>query len=464
MGIAGGDDGYGTMLGLPLNDFCLMHLRSVMKRRQFLKKSAAAATVLAGSRVAKAAASERIRVGVMGAGGRPLTLSRIFASKANAEVVAFADVDASRLPKAVEVVTALQGTRPRATGDFRSLIDDNSIDALVVAAPDHWHAIPTIMACMAGKDVYVEKPAAHNIVEGRRMVAAAMRKYGRVVQMGSQHRTTDRMKSALEFIRTGALGRCLVAKAWESHREADLDSEPDGSPPPGVNYDMWLGPAPQRPFNRNRFHSRWRWFYDYGNGDLGDDGVHRMDMAVAALNAACETQGDPPLGTPRTIQALGGKWYFDDAQECPDTLQVNFLYPAGGKPKFLTYEMRIWAPYSMERESEGAAVYGDQGYIVIGNRRWTAYTARNARIKEVKGDQFAGPHVDDFLDCVQVPEQARLRSGNGGASGVDALLHRQYCGAGGTAADHGSPDRDVRKRHRSQRPAVTGIPQTVGPA
>ncbi len=377
-----------------------------MDRRNFLKSSAAGATAVAGSltaaTVAKAAASERVRVGMIGGGGRALSLCRSFADNENVEVVIVADVDPSHLPRAVQEITSRQGKAPATTKDFRHVIDDNSIDAIVVGTPDHWHAIPTILGCIAGKDVYVEKPDSHNIVEGQRMIAA-MRKHKRIVQMGSQHRSTQRLISALDYIRSGALGRCLVAKAWESSKQGSIGNPPDGQPPKGVDYDMWLGAAPKRPFNIRRFHGSWRWFFDYGTGDLGNDGVHRLDMAFAALNAACEAQGDEPCVLPRTISAIGGKRYFDDMQEFADTLQVTYDY-AAKTPKILTYEMRIWAPYQMFGESEGSAVYGDKGYIVIGNNRWRAYD-RSGLVKEGTGDSHERPHVQNFIDCIKSREK-----------------------------------------------------------
>ncbi len=313
-----------------------------MDRRDFLASSATGLTtmaaVIAGA-AEKAPASERVQVGVVGAGGRALALNRTFASNPHCDVVVIADLDSRRLPQAVEDVRSRQGHAPRTEADFRKLIDDPKLDALVVGIPDHWHAIPTILAIQSGKDVYVEKPDSHNIAEGQRMVAA-MRKHQKIVQMGSQHRSTDRLKSALEYIRTGALGKCLVAKAWESSRQGSIGRPPDGTPPKEVDYDMWLGPAPLRPFNPNRFHGRWRWFYDYGTGDLGNDGVHRLDMAMAALNAALEAEGQPPVGLPKTIAATGGKWYFDDMQEWPDTMQVTYEFESR-TPRLLTYELRI---------------------------------------------------------------------------------------------------------------------------
>lgn len=373
-----------------------------LSRRRFLRTSAglAAGGTALLSRTSRAAPSERVRVGIMGAGGRALSLINSFSRNREVEVVAIADLDANRLPKGLETASKLQGKNVRGESDFRRLIDDQSIDALVIGTPDHWHAIPTILACQAGKDVYVEKPDSHNIVEGMRMVAA-MRKHQRIVQMGSQHRSTLRLQSAIELVRSGELGRCVVAKAWENTRQGAINATADSAVPPGVDYDMWQGPAPQRPFNRNRFHGRWRWFYDYGTGDLGNDGVHRLDMAVALLNAACQAQGDPPIGLPRTIFANGGKWYFDDAQEFPDTMQANYEFGEGRKRKLLTYEMRIWTPYHYLGQSEGAALFGDRGYLAIGNRNWVAYGAGGKEIARGDGDSSEVPHVQNFIDCIK---------------------------------------------------------------
>jgi predicted dehydrogenase len=373
-------------------------------RREFLKKSslvvAAGSWLARAGPVAKAAASERVRVGIMGAAGRALSLIDSFAANPRAEVVAIADVDSSHLPRGLKQAAQHQRAEPRAEHDFRRLIDDASIDALVIGAPDHWHAIPTILACQAGKDVYVEKPDSHNIVEGLRMVAA-MRRHQRIVQMGSQHRSTKRLQSAIAFVESGALGRCVTAKAWESSQQGPIGFPADGVPPAGVDYDMWIGPAPKRPFNINRFHGRWRWFYDFGTGDLGNDGVHRLDMAAALLDAACRAQKDRPLGLPRTIFANGGKWYFDDAQEFPDTMQVNYQFGDDARPKLLTYEMRVWAPYNYLGEAEGSAVFGDRGYLVIGNDRWTAFGKGGEVLARGAGDSHEAPHVQDFVDCVK---------------------------------------------------------------
>jgi predicted dehydrogenase len=380
---------------------------STKHRRDFLKTGAAVATATTMTQlglVAKAAASERVRVGIVGAGGRALSLIESFSGNSSVEVVAIADLDPSRLPMGLETANRRQGKKPRGESDFRKLLDDKTIDALVVGTPDHWHAIPTILACQSGKDVYVEKPDSHDIVEGMRMVAA-MRRHKRIVQMGSQHRSTKRLQSAIEFVKTGALGKPVVAKAWESTKQGAIGFPADSEPPKGVDYDMWVGPALMRPFNVNRFHGRWRWFYDFGTGDLGNDGVHRLDMAVALLNAACEAKGEPTVGLPTSIFASGGKWYFDDAQEFPDTMQVNYELGSGKSTKLLTYEMRIWAPYNYLGESEGSVVFGDQGYITIGNNHWTAYSKGGEVLANGDGDSHEAPHVQNFIDCIKSREK-----------------------------------------------------------
>jgi hypothetical protein len=212
----------------------------------------------------------------------------------------------------------------------------------------------------------------------------------------------------MDYIRSGKLGRVLVAKAWENARQGSIGSPPDGNPPPGVNYDLWLGPAPKRPFNPRRFHGNWRWFFDYGTGDLGNDGVHRLDYARWALDTLFASRGEPPLGTPRGVSAQGGKWYFDDMQQWPDTLQVNYEFsrPQGSTAQvnsglILSYELRLWSPYPYHDEKDGAVLYGDQGFIVISPNRWRAYGADNKLVGEGQCGSDATPHVRNFIECVK---------------------------------------------------------------
>lgn len=393
-----------------------------MNRRTFIQRAAAlsSATALGNRTISHAApAAEPIRTAFVGVGGRAFALLDIFAAQPDVNVVAIADLDPARVAPAMKLLAERSLAAPAVHEDFRRLLDDRSIEAIVVGTPDHWHAIPTILACQAGKDVYVEKPDGHNIVEGQRMVAA-MRKHSRIVQLGNQARSDPGFLEAMDYIRRGKLGRVLFAKAWENAKQHAIGYPPDGEPPQGVNYDLWLGPAPRRPFNPVRFHGNWRWFFDYGCGDLGNDGVHRLDYARWALDTYFASRGEPPLGTPHRVAAHGGKWYFDDLQEWPDTLEVSYQFArpqnsggTGGNTRHsepangvvLTYEMRLWTPYPYYDESEGAVLYGDRGYIVLGVRRWRAFDPQNKLVASGQCSLDATLHVRNFLQCVRTRQR-----------------------------------------------------------
>jgi predicted dehydrogenase len=371
-----------------------------MHRRVFLQGAASAAgfsaAVAASARGANSAPNDRICVCVMGVRGRGGSLLSTFASLPDVDVAYVCDVDAGVLDSRAAQLAKKTGRQAKKIKDYRRALDDKTVDALVNGAPDHWHALPTIHACQAGKDVYVEKPDAHNILEGHTMAAAA-RKYGRVVQLGTQGRSGHLQRNAMKHIAAGNLGKARFAKAWESSRQEAIGHPPDSDPPPGVDYDMWLGPAPKRPFNIRRFHSSWRWFFDYGTGDLGNDGVHLLDFARWGLETAVAAQGETIPALPRTVSAHGGKYYFDDDQQWPDTMMVVFDYPG----YVLTYELRIWTPYPLHGESEGAAVYGDNGYVVLSHRRWRAFDRKGEQLCEETGQFNDAGHAQNFIDCMR---------------------------------------------------------------
>jgi len=376
-----------------------------MKRRDFIIRTTAAATAvsMAGRVTAKRLSNDRVTIAAIGVRGRGFRVLETFSARPDVDVKYVCDVDQNVLGERTAKIAERTDQRPEMIGDFRRALDDPSVDAIMLGTPTHWHAIPTIMACQAGKDVYVEKPDGHNVIEGQRMVAAA-RKYQRVVQLGTQSRSGTYFQKMIRYLQEGHLGRVLFAKAWESARQNSLGHPADRDPPAGVDYDMWLGPAPLRPFNPMRFHGNWRWFFDYGAGDLGNDGVHRLDYTRWAFAEAIAANGDAPLGPLRAVSAHGGKCYFDDIQEWPDNLMITYDYGAG---RVLTYEMRIWTPYPLEGESEGGIVYGDQGYVVIGNRRWRAFTKGGELVREEKGDYGANsaPHVENFIKCMRSREK-----------------------------------------------------------
>lgn len=374
-----------------------------MFRRSFLKTCAltAGASFTRAPKIGIAAPNiaspnERLTVAMIGVRGRGGAVLDGFAARPDIEVKYVCDIDRRVLGERVHNLRNTTKHSPEMISDFRHAIDDNEVDIVALGTPDHWHAIPTIMACQAGKDVYVEKPDGHNAHEGRLMVEAA-KKHKRIVQLGTQARSSRHLTEAVEYIRKGNLGTVRFAKAWESAKQSGIGNPPDSEPPEGVDYNMWLGPAPERPFNIRRFHSSWRWFFDYGTGDLGNDGVHRLDYARWGLETALETQGDGPLGWPISVSAQGGKFYFQDAQEWPDTLMVTFQYPNS----LLTYEMRIWTPYPYYGEPEGAVVCGDNGYVVIANQSWRAHDAKGNRVAEGTDRDRTAEHIDDFVTCVR---------------------------------------------------------------
>ncbi len=259
------------------------------------------------------------------------------------------------------------------------------------------------------------------------------------------------------------MGKVRFAKAWESAGQGAIGYPPDSQPPTGVDYDRWLGPAPQRPFNPRRFHGSWRWFFDYGTGDLGNDGVHRLDVARWALETAIAAQKEQVPGLPAAVSAHGGKYYFDDAQEWPDTLMVTYDYPEAHC--VLTYEMRIWTPYPLHEEAEGAAVCGDNGSVVIGNSRWRAFDRKGQPISESRGGDNTVGHVRNFLDCMRQPEQAKRGPGDGRASVQHALPPGKCRLAGRPDTAFRSADMYVRRRCRGQSLAdAAGVPEALGAA
>lgn len=369
-----------------------------MQRRDFLYATGAAAlaTQLAAQET-RVSPNDKINACVMGVRGRGGSLLSTFAGIPEVNIKYVCDIDANVLGQRVEALTKATAHRPQGIADYRTALDDKSVDVLINGGPDHWHALPTIHAAQAKKDVYVEKPDGHNILEGRTMVAA-QQKYKQVVQLGTQMRSAKHLLSAMAYLKAGALGKVRFGKAWESGRQGAITAVADSAPPAGVDYDRWLGPAPKRPFNARRFHGNWRWFFDYGIGDLGNDGVHRLDIARWALETALAAQSQELPKIPTRVSALGGKYYFDDVQEWPDTLQVTYDYDGLA---LLTYEMRIWTGYPLYDEPEGALVYGDNGSLVIGNNRWRAFDAKGKLIQEEAGQYDDGTHARDFLKCVR---------------------------------------------------------------
>jgi predicted dehydrogenase len=355
-------------------------MRESCNRRTFIGAGAAAVGLI-GGRPVRAGANERVRIAVIGLRSRGTEHAKMFAANPHAEVVALCDVDDLMIAKPAKAVESATGKAPRAEKDFRRLLDDKSIDAFSIATPDHWHGLLTVLACQAGKDVYVEKPASHNVVEGRRMVDAA-RKYDRVVQLGTQKRSTPHVLDAIEHLKSGAIGKVCMAKTWCHQKRVNIGHGHSSDVPPSVDYAMWQGPAPDRPFYSNRLHYNWHWFWHWGTGELGNNGIHAVDVARWGLG----------VEAPLSVASSGGKFFFDDDQETPDTQVATWEFPHA----CLTCEHRIWSDHPSEGTLFGVAFLGDKGTLVVDDKGWRVEQGGGKRREE--GQSL---HVQNFVDCVK---------------------------------------------------------------
>ena len=368
-------------------------------RREFLRQTTVVATAAALAqtvpRARAVSANEKIVLGIIGPGGMGTNLLQSFAAQKDVEIAYVCDVDANRLASAAKNVESGGGKAPKAEKDLRRVLEDKAVDAVVIATPDHWHAPATILACDAGKHVYVEKPCCHNIREGRLMLEAA-RNAKRVVQTGTQSRSTEHVRRAMELIQNGAIGEVLVTKAWNSQLRGNIGKTKPSDPPAHLDFDLWLGPAPTVPYQSNMLHGIWRWWYAFGAGDMGNDGVHDLDIARWGLGVQTH---------PSKVAALGGKYFFDDDQQFPDTQTVIFEYAPqaeGKRPKQLIFEQRIWSPYVQEGHENGNAFYGTKGMIVLGKGKgFELFGPRNEPREKLSGRPDGGAHHRNFLECIK---------------------------------------------------------------
>lgn len=378
-----------------------------MHRRYFL---GAAMAGVAMSRVQAIAANEKANIGMIGVGGRGRSLTGEFARQADVNVTFLCDADQASLERANKVLERAGKPKAQNVTDMRRLFDAKDVDAVVIATPDHWHAPATILACDAGKDVYVEKPASHNIREGRLMVDAA-RRNNRIVQVGTQARSRPSTIQAIGLANSGKIGKVIMAKAWNTQLRENIGHKEDSEVPDGVDYDLWLGAAPWIPFNENRFHYKWHWHWHFGTGDAGNDGAHQLDIARWALGQ----------NYPKTISGMGGKFFFDDDQQTPDTMNVTFDYGA----EALIWEMRIWNPYGMEGQDNGVALYGTEGSIRIGrwNSRWgyELFDAGGKLIEHIADDE-GDHHIRNFIECVRSRKLPNADIGIGHLSAIHCHL------------------------------------------
>jgi predicted dehydrogenase len=392
-------------------------------RRTFLGHAAAtAAAALAPA--ARADTPDPIAVGLIGCGGMGNNHLRLLAARRDVRVAFLCDPDANRLAASARLVESAGGGTPKTVKDLRAILDDKAVQAVWIATPDHWHAPATVLACDAGKHAYVEKPCSHNIREGRLMLDAA-RRADRVVQVGTQARSSAHALKAIQRLREGVIGTVLVAKAWNSQLRKNIGHRKPESPPAHLDFDLWLGPAPQRPYQANLLPGVWRFWHDFGAGDIGNDGVHELDVARWGLGVA---------GHPSTVTAAGSKFFFDDDQQFPDTQSCVYEWPGDGRVghrRQLVYEQRDWSPYVQEGHENGVAFYGTQGYMIVGKGSFQVFGPKNK-----PGEAFTGgkpdlaAHHQNFLDCVRAGRRPNADVEEGHLSAALAHLGNIACRVG----------------------------------
>ena len=328
-------------------------MQSEFTRRRFIRTTGAA--LAAGPLIlsrAQAAPSETVNHAVIGIGGRGLGHVKSFNAIKNCKVIAVSDLDPTRLDKAAE---ELQDPSVKKYKDFRKLLENKDVDSVSVATADHWHVPVALAALLAGKHVYVEKPCSHNIHESN-LLAKLAKESGKCVQHGTQRRSSAEDMAGVRAMKEGLIGDVYMAKAINHQLREKIGKAKEEAPPPGVDYDLWLGPAPKVPFTKNRWHYNWHWFWDYGNGDLANDGSHQIDEAIWGL--------DVDMQYPDAVVASGGQLWYDDDHETPDTQTVIYEYPG----KQILFEMRLWTPYKMEGHDNGCVFYGTKGKMDIGRK------------------------------------------------------------------------------------------------
>ena len=376
-----------------------------MNRRNFLMTSAVAASAAPGL---KSSPNDTVRVACVGVRGRGVDHIKSYSKLNNVEIVAFCDVDENILNKRLGEYEQTGKKRPASFTDLRKLLEDKNIDAISIATPNHNHTLQTIWACQAGKDVYVEKPCSHNMFEAKQIVAAA-RKYDRIVQQGSQSRSSPALQQAVEKMRDGFLGEVYMARGLCFKWRDTIGHTPVEPVPAGVHYDLWQGPAQEHPFTRNRFHYNWHWFWDYGNGDLGNQGIHEVDIARWGLGVRYPTK----------VSAIGGHFMFDDDQETPNTLNCSFEFDEGGKKKIMVFEVRHWISNHeagigaggkhRDPNTIGNLFYGSKGYMAINGytkyQTWMGKDQQPGASAEQGGDHFA-----NFITAVRSHKRGELNA------------------------------------------------------
>src|SRR6266511_1657193 len=373
-----------------------------MKRRKFLKTASAAGLGLVASPPFSSwllSPSEKVRVAVMGLNGRGTVLARTFARAAHAEVAYVCDVDSLVLAKGVSAVAQVQGKSPKGLGDFRKALEDKDVDALVIAAPDHWHTPAALLALQAGKHVYVEKPCGHNPREGELLVEA-QRKHQRVVQMGTQQRSAPRSMEIVQAIKEGAIGQPYLGRAWYANTRATIGLGKAVPVPANLDYELWQGPAPHTPYRDNVVHYNWHWFHRWGTGEILNNGTHEIDIARWALGVAYPTR----------VTSVGGRYHFADYWEFTDTQEAGFEFEG---QKAIVWQGLSCNGFATQGRSRATSVQGTGGSMVLDQDGYTVYDLQNKVVKQSVAqasgdplatsgdDQLTALHIANFVEAVR---------------------------------------------------------------
>jgi len=386
-----------------------------MERRTFLL----GASLAMGARAANDTANGKVGIGVIGLGGRGRDHLKYYSKLPDARVVAICDVNQAQTERATQIVEKLHGNKPHVHQDLRKLFEDKDVDAVSIATPNHWHALATIWACQAGKDVYCEKPASYNLFEGRAMEAAA-RKYKRIVQIGMQGRTIAHKQRAMDLLHSGAIGQVYMARGICFKRRPSIGHTPTEPVPAGLDWDIFLGPAPMREYTKNRYQYNWHWFWDTGNGDIGNQGIHEMDLARRGLGR------DLPKG----VVSTGGKYVYEDDQETPNTQIATFDY---GDAE-LVFEVR-----GLNTGGEpgipasgpnfvGATFFGSKGFMPVDEHGFQIFLGdkgepgESMKHTETEIDDTI-PHMANFLKAVKSRNPADLTADVSVGVTSAALVH-----------------------------------------
>ena len=379
-------------------------------RRSFIKKLAAGSSALAIGGIGYGfsaesysrimGANDRIRMGIMGTNGRGKGMAARFALRDNTDVLYICDVEEKALAKGIKAVEDAVGKTPKSEKEIRKMLERKDIDAVYLAPPDHWHVPATIMSCVAGKHVYVEKPLSHNPAEGE-MAIEATRKYKTIVQMGAQRRSWKLLTEGINELKNGVIGKAYMAKTWYTNNRGPIGVGKVVPVPSNLDYELWQGPAPRRPYKDNLIHYNWHWFWNWGTGEALNNGTHEVDLARWGLG----------IDFPTKVYSVGGRYHYKDDWEAYDTQIITFECEEGAS---IVWEGRSCNGAKVEGRDRGVIFYGENGSMLTGHDGYTIYDKDEKVIKEVKsevvvdGRNLASPaasldnvHIDNFLHCIR---------------------------------------------------------------